>query len=269
MTFSPLANMKRRIPMMGRFNSREGTPITGVTPHHNAGKNSFWMATDPSYEVSAHYWITDDGEILPQIDESLRAWTSGMDGYPAGRAADMRNITFEISNTQRGADTKSWEVSDAAIDAVIRLIADIHIRYGLGPVKRSATKGLGIHKDWVPTQCPGQYLESKLPYIIREANKIISGAAGGSMGGLTVSEADDIKKYVKEQLDGFERRIKGPSYFGWLKKGQVQIRTMLQGLKSTANERIDPAELAAELAELLPATDAAKVVDELGKRLKK
>lgn len=166
MTFSPLANMSRRIPDGGRRSPRNSR-VTGLGIHHNAGIDSYGEASNPRREVSANYWIANDGTLIPNVDEEFRAWTSGAAGYPAGANADHRNITVEVSNSQIGGE---WRISDAAFYTLVALIADVYRRYGLGTVTRGANQGVGIHKDWVPTSCPGPYIEGNLGTIISSAN---------------------------------------------------------------------------------------------------
>ena len=173
MGFSPLADMRRRIPDGGRYNYRNSA-VTGMGLHHNAGVDAYSEAWNPNREVSANYWIANDGTIIPNVDESLRAFTSGAAGYPAGAQADHRNITVEISNSPEGVRTGSWAISDAAMTSLIRLIADVWQRYGLGLVQRSAYQGLGVHQDWVPTSCPGPYIMGNLGNTINAANRIIT-----------------------------------------------------------------------------------------------
>lgn len=171
MGFSKLANMRRRIPEGGRSNPRLSR-ISGVGIHHNAGVDAYGEATNPRRQVSANYWITNAGTIIPNIDENRRAWTSGMLGYPAGANADHRNITVEVSNSPEGVRTGSWAISAAALEALTKLIADVYKRHGLGKVKRGSRKGVGVHRDWVPTACPGPYIMKKLPSIIKAANEL-------------------------------------------------------------------------------------------------
>ena len=168
MGFSSLANMSRRIPDGGRSAPRNSA-VTGVGIHHNAGINAYGEATNPKREVSANYWITNDGTLIPNIDETRRAFTSGAKGYPAGANADHRNITVEVSNSEIGGQ---WRISDAAMKTLIALIADVYKRYGLGTVQRGAGRGVGVHQDWVPTACPGPYVMANIGSIIAEAEKI-------------------------------------------------------------------------------------------------
>src|SRR5690625_680988 len=169
MGFSPLAK-GRRIPDGGRSSARQ-SKITGFTVHHQAGINAEGEATNPAREVSANYWIRNDGTILPHIDETRRAWTTGMSGYPAGAASDHRNITVEVSNSPEGVRTGTWAISPAARDALERLIGDVFKRHGLGKVKRGKNKGVAVHRDFVPTSCPGPYIMANLNTIIKNAEK--------------------------------------------------------------------------------------------------
>ncbi|MHA3682774.1 peptidoglycan recognition protein family protein [Leucobacter sp. HY1908] len=173
MTFSPLADMSRRIPDMGRWNARQDD-VAGVLWHHNAGVDSYGQATAPGREVSAHYWIANDGTLLPQIPEELRAWTSGHPAYPAGALADHRFITVEVSNS---GGAPGWPISDAALDTLARLIGDVHARYGLGPVKRGTEAGVAVHSDFVATECPGPYAMAHIGEVIAAAEKYRTGAA--------------------------------------------------------------------------------------------
>lgn len=163
--FSPLANMKKRIPDGGRWNAR-GTGVVGVLVHHNAGVDAYGQATAPGREVSANYWITNVGEILPNIPEELRAWTSGHPNYPEGAKADHRFITVEVSNS---GGAPGWPISRAARAALARLIGDVHARYGLGEVTRGTARGVAVHKDFVATECPGPGMMGHLAEIIEWA----------------------------------------------------------------------------------------------------
>lgn len=183
MGFSPLARMSRRIPDGGR-SSRRQSKITGFTIHHHAGVDAMGEATNPNRVVSANYWIANDGDIIPHVDETRRAWTTGASGYPAGAASDHRNITVEVSNSPEGVRNKTYAISPAAMRSLIALIGDVFNRHNLGKVRRGKTAGVAVHQDFVPTSCPGPYIMSNLGYIITEAEKARTGkgGAGGKPG---------------------------------------------------------------------------------------
>lgn len=174
MAFSPLADMSRRIPDQGRSNPRNYA-VSGFGIHHNAGVNSWAEASNPNRQVSANYWIANNGAIIPNIDEERRAWTSGASGYPAGAQADHRNITVEVSNSPEGVRNGTWAISDAAFNSLVALIAEVYRRRGLGPVLRGASRGIGVHQDWVPTACPGPYIMQHLGTIIARAEALRTG----------------------------------------------------------------------------------------------
>lgn len=175
MGFSPLANMSLRIPDRGRSNPRQYA-VSGFGIHHNAGVNAWAEASSPNRQVSANYWIANDGSIIPNIDEERRAWTSGALGYPAGADADHRNITVEVSNSPEGVRNGSWAISDAAFNSLVALIAEVYRRRGLGPVRRGPSRGIGVHQDWVPTACPGPYIMHHLGTIIARAEALRTGS---------------------------------------------------------------------------------------------
>ena len=176
MGFSPLANMSKRIPH-GNRQSKRKSKITGFTIHHNAGVDSYGEATNPRREVSAHYWITNSGEILPQIDETMRAWTTGHAKYPAGAASDHRNVTVEVSNSPEGVRNGTWAISDAARNSLEKLIADVFRRNNLGQVRRGKEAGVAVHRDFVSTSCPGPWVMERLNSIIANAERIRNGSA--------------------------------------------------------------------------------------------
>lgn len=176
MGFSPLADMRRRIPDVGRSSPRQSR-VSGFTIHHNAGVDAYGQATAPGREVSANYWITNDGVVLPNVEEDRRAWTTGASGYPAGAESDHRNITVEVSNSPEGVRTGTWAISREARSALARLVGDVFRRYNLGPVRRAATGGVAVHRDFVPTECPGPYIMQHLAAIIAEAEQYRTGKA--------------------------------------------------------------------------------------------
>lgn len=174
MGFSPLADMSRRVGPAGRQSVRLSR-IKGFTIHHQAGVNAHGQATAPGRQVSANYWITNEGVIIPNIDEKYRAWTTGAVGYPAGAASDHRNITVEVSNSPAGVRNGSWAISAAAREALVNLIGDVFRRHKLGKVKRGRNSGVAVHRDFVPTACPGPYIMKNLSSIIRDAEKARKG----------------------------------------------------------------------------------------------
>lgn len=149
------------------------------TYHHMAGVLTAqscldWFAQEKA-QSSANYCLGYDGTIGGCVDENNRPWTT------SSRANDNRAITFELSNSKTGGD---WLVSDATIEAAINLSVDICKRHGKNNVLWFADKDktlaykpkknevvVTVHHWFANTNCPGKYLESKLPYMVSEINK--------------------------------------------------------------------------------------------------
>ena len=142
--------------------------VTDITIHHMAGRctaqrcGEFWQ--DPNRNASSTYGIGYNGEIGCYLDENDTPWTN------SNWDSNCRSITIEVANEYKGGD---WKVTDASLNSLIRLVADIAKRRGLGTLVKG--KNVTWHSMFANTNCPGPYLLSKMDHIIAEANKINSG----------------------------------------------------------------------------------------------
>lgn len=147
---------------------RSGRRIEAITIHHMAGILSAEQCGKVFQRVgrngSSHYGIGSDGRIGQYVDESNTAWTN------SNWDSNCKSVTIETSNCEIGGQ---WKVSDNALNSLIRLVADIAKRNNLGTLVRG--KNLTWHRMFCATTCPGDYLLSKIDYIIAEANKINGG----------------------------------------------------------------------------------------------
>lgn len=169
---------------------RDGRTLRKITVHHCAGVMSCesigYLWQNPGRECSSHYGIGNDGRIGQYVDEGNTAWTDSNWG------SNCTSVTIETSNSSCGGD---WPVSDEALNSLIRLCADISIRNGLGLLVPG--DNLTWHSMYAPTECPGNYLRSRMQYIADEANKIISGgkhiiAEDGLWGQDTTRKAQEV-----------------------------------------------------------------------------
>lgn len=149
----------------GNYTKGRSTKITKITLHHVAGVVTAERLGKLFQAVgrngSSHYGIGNDGTIAQFVPEEDTAWTDG------NWDSNCQSVTIETSNSATGGD---WKVSDAALQSLIKLCADIAKRNGLG--KLVAGKNLTWHSMYAATACPGPYLKSKVDYIAAEANKI-------------------------------------------------------------------------------------------------
>ena len=106
------------------------------------------------------------------VEEANRAWTSSSPDN------DHQAVTIEVANDEIGG---SWHVSDAAYDALIELCVDICRRNGIRELVYTGDEGgnLTIHKLFNPdTECPGPYLESRMPDIAAEVTRRLAQEGG-------------------------------------------------------------------------------------------
>ena len=144
---------------------RSGRSIEAITIHHMAGVLTAEQCGAIFQQVgrygSSHYGIGNDGRIASYVDEEDTAWTN------SNWDSNCKSVTIETSNSQTGGN---WPVSDNALNSLIRLVADIANRRGLGTLVPG--KNLTWHSMFTNTTCPGDYLRSKMQHIADEANKI-------------------------------------------------------------------------------------------------
>ena len=165
MSNSPLVDYIRLSP---NCNRRGLTPIRKITIHHTAGVASVegMGATfaPASRQGSANYGIGFDGRVGMYVEECNRAWTS------SNAENDFQAVTIEVSNDSTGG---VWHVSDVCLGKLVDLCVDICRRNGIERLNFTgeASGNLTMHKWFAPTACPGEYLESKFPWIAEEVNK--------------------------------------------------------------------------------------------------
>ena len=190
MTFSGLTS--GTAPHHGKYNPRNGRAVTRIIVHHWAGTaGGDSRLTNPNQEVSANYILYSDGRLVGQVPEEYRAWTSG------SWDVDSNAITVETQNSGVGGD---WPVSDAAIDTLTRLMADLANRYGWGPIAFGSTV-IG-HRDVYATACPGPYLYSRLPQIAANAQAIRGGGSPAPVAGGGGSVSGDVDAIARDVIAG-------------------------------------------------------------------
>ena len=152
------------IPARWYSEGRDGRHIEMITLHHMASimtAEQCGKAFQGTRKASAHYGVGKDGEIDQYVDEKNTAWAN------ANWDSNCRAVTIEASNDSTGGD---WHIGDNTLNSLIKLVADIAKRNNLGKLVKG--KNLTWHRMYCATTCPGEYMLSKIDYIIEEANKI-------------------------------------------------------------------------------------------------
>ena len=166
MSYSKLAEKFMAAHKNNYSKGRSGYKICKITPHHMAGKLTAErcgeLFQNPSRGASSNYGIGYNGEIYCYVDESNRAYTS------SNKANDCQAITIEVANSENGGN---WPISEASWNSLVNLCTDICRRRGFrleydGTPNGSLTK----HKMFAATACPGPYLESKFPELVKLVN---------------------------------------------------------------------------------------------------
>lgn len=128
----------------------------------------FFATTDK--DCSANYVVGKDGSIGLSVEEKDRSWCSG------NRSNDHRAITIEVASDT----THPYAVTDAALKALIELVADICKRNNIKELKWKGDKSLigqvdkqnmTVHRWFENKACPGDYLYGKHSYIAEQVNK--------------------------------------------------------------------------------------------------
>lgn len=162
------SNLVSYTKLSPHYSKRTGK-ISKITIHHAAAVASVEALGNvfQSKEASANYGIGSDARVALYVDEAHRSWAS------SNATNDNVAVTIEVSNSASGGQ---WPVSDTVLKKLIELCADICKRNGIEELKYTgkADGNLTMHKMFAATACPGPYLESKMPYIAAEVNKILN-----------------------------------------------------------------------------------------------
>jgi N-acetylmuramoyl-L-alanine amidase len=129
-------------------------PISMLVLHYtgmpDAESAIHWLAK-PSSKVSAHYVVTENGDVVRMVDESKRAWHAGKAHWRGINDVNSASIGIEIVNP--GHEWGYLEFPDAQIDALIPLVHAIMERHRI-------TRGNVVgHSDVAPgrKQDPGEF----------------------------------------------------------------------------------------------------------------
>lgn len=82
---------------------------------------------DPAREVSAHYLIAEDGEVLSLVPEAMRAWHAGVGRWGAVTDVNSHSIGVELANDGFSP------FAAAQIDALTDLLKGIRARWNIRP----------------------------------------------------------------------------------------------------------------------------------------
>jgi N-acetylmuramoyl-L-alanine amidase len=134
------------------FDERD-LPITMLVLHYTGmvdAASAIRRLTDPEAKVSAHYLVSEDGQVVRMVDEAKRAWHAGRSFWRGIRDVNSASVGIEIVNP--GHEFGYRPYPEEQMDALVPLVADIVARHRI-------TRGNIVgHSDVAPArrQDPGE-----------------------------------------------------------------------------------------------------------------
>ena len=192
MSNSPLVTYKK---LSRHHSGKRNHAIDTITIHCIVGQWTAKQGCDYFYntdrEASCNYVVGKDGSIGLCVDEANRSWCS------SSGVNDHRAVTIEVASDVE----HPYAVTDAAYNALIKLVADICKRNGIKKLVWSTNKSnrvghlngcnMTVHRDYAAKACPGDYLYNLQDEIAAEVNRRLgSGSSTPSTGEAAGSTAD-------------------------------------------------------------------------------
>lgn len=113
------------------FNER-ALPISMVVLHYTEMKpieSALEKLCDPAAEVSAHYLISEEGEVTRLVSEEKRAWHAGASYWRGHKDVNSASIGIELDHPGHGLGYRPF--AEAQIDALIPLLHRIVTQYDI------------------------------------------------------------------------------------------------------------------------------------------
>ncbi len=192
---SPLAG--RAVPSPNFSERRGGVGIDMIVLHYtgcpSAESALLWMCS-PDSQVSAHYLVDEDGEIIQLVDEEARAWHAGAAFWAGETDVNSCSIGIEIQNPGH-LECLPPPYPAAQMEAVIALCRDIMARHGISPLRVVG------HSDVAPERKadPGEHFpwwrlaEEGLAFLVEP---VLPGIPGPSL-----SRGDMGEEVARLQID--------------------------------------------------------------------
>jgi N-acetylmuramoyl-L-alanine amidase len=125
-------------------------PISALVLHYTGmptAEQALELLRDPASQVSAHYFIHEDGEVLQLLPEKSRAWHAGK-SYWRGET-DMNSASIGVEIVHPGhEDPRPFPAHQ--IDAVAALARDICVRRAIPPERVLAHSDIAVSRKIDP-----------------------------------------------------------------------------------------------------------------------
>ncbi len=107
-------------------------PVTMVVLHYTEMKpveTALERLCDPDAQVSAHYLISEEGEVTLLVPEEKRAWHAGVSHWRGITDVNSASIGIELDHPGHGLGYRPFE--DAQIEALVPLLSAILKDYAI------------------------------------------------------------------------------------------------------------------------------------------
>ena len=166
---------------------------------------------NPKAEVSAHYFVFEDGRVAQLVPEERRAWHAGRSSWFDDTDLNSASIGVEIVNP--GHDGGLPPFPDAQIDAVIALCRDVIARHAIAPERILAHSDIAPGRKVDPGEkFPWARLAAAGVGLWREPAPDMPGLAlgSGATGAAVLSLQRDLRAlgYGLEETGHYDERTK-------------------------------------------------------------
>jgi N-acetylmuramoyl-L-alanine amidase len=106
-------------------------PVTMVVIHYTEMEREAALKrlTDPEAQVSAHYFISEDGEVVRLVDEDKRAWHAGASYWRGHKDVNSASVGIELDHPGHALGYRAF--AEAQIEALVPLLNDIVRRHDI------------------------------------------------------------------------------------------------------------------------------------------
>jgi len=106
-------------------------PVTMAVIHYTEMECDAALARlcDPEAKVSAHYFISEAGEVVRLVDEDKRAWHAGASYWRGHKDVNSASVGIELDNPGHALGYRAFP--EAQIEALIPLLHDIVRRHDI------------------------------------------------------------------------------------------------------------------------------------------
>ncbi len=188
--------------------------------------------TDPDAAVSAHWLVTEDGDVVRMVDERQRAWHAGRSFWRGVTDVNSASIGIEIVNP--GHEFGYRRFPDVQMAAVERLVADAVRRFDIAPANVVG------HSDIAPArkQDPGELFD--WGRLARAGLAMAVPDGGFDPGWTDAGTLMALARYGYDIADAdaamvaFQRRFRPANFDGSI---DAETRTILRGVLVAGSQK--------------------------------